>query len=334
MTTELSGNVHQEEPKGSAPREAATLRASISDATPLQELQALISGTSSSGVIGCSCGLDHSLDQLAVEFDFPEALRESLLMAGTRPKLEIHGKSYLLRITRASFVSNEVVIAPVQVVCHGQWMVVFEDPHEAATAWHPTSTAPEGAGIAGDTSGVLSGLIDASVQSHRHAIDMIEDAMIDSEAHVFNREGEGVESVYRLGQQVTTLKASLTTLARFIRQIPPPDAMNDHDWGAINVGHSNEVADILTHVVDIHAQLTQLVAVNTALIARRQNDDMKRISAWAAILFAPTLVGAIYGMNFAVMPELEWTFGYPLAIGAMFAIGVILFVIFRRQRWL
>lgn len=61
---------------------------------------------------------------------------------------------------------------------------------------------------------------------------------------------------------------------------------------------------------------------------------MKKISGWAAILFAPTLIGAIYGMNFENMPELSWTFGYPLAIGAMVAFALVLYLIFKRQKWM
>jgi magnesium transporter len=65
-----------------------------------------------------------------------------------------------------------------------------------------------------------------------------------------------------------------------------------------------------------------------------QNDQMKKISAWAAILFAPTLVGAIYGMNFDYMPELHWIFGYPYALMLMLTISVSLYVIFKRRGWL
>ncbi|MEU9734449.1 CorA family divalent cation transporter [Streptomyces sp. NPDC048002] len=63
-------------------------------------------------------------------------------------------------------------------------------------------------------------------------------------------------------------------------------------------------------------------------------DNFKRISSWAAILFAPTLVGTIYGMNFENMPELTWTFGYPFAIGLMGVICTGLYVIFKRRGWL
>ncbi|MGO2825688.1 MAG: CorA family divalent cation transporter, partial [Brachybacterium alimentarium] len=65
-----------------------------------------------------------------------------------------------------------------------------------------------------------------------------------------------------------------------------------------------------------------------------QNEDMKKISGWAAILFAPTLVGAIYGMNFDDMPELHWALGYPMAIGMMVAVAVLLFIVFKRSKWM
>ncbi|RZL73924.1 MAG: transporter, partial [Rhodococcus sp. (in: high G+C Gram-positive bacteria)] len=65
-----------------------------------------------------------------------------------------------------------------------------------------------------------------------------------------------------------------------------------------------------------------------------QNEEVKKISAWAAILFAPTLVGTIYGMNFDHMPELHWVTGYPVALALMLITSLALFAVFKRQRWL
>ena len=65
-----------------------------------------------------------------------------------------------------------------------------------------------------------------------------------------------------------------------------------------------------------------------------QTEQTKKISSWAAILFAPTLIGTIYGMNFDVMPELHWRFGYPLAVVAMVAMGGVLYSVFKAKRWL
>jgi magnesium transporter len=65
-----------------------------------------------------------------------------------------------------------------------------------------------------------------------------------------------------------------------------------------------------------------------------QNEEIKKISGWAAILFAPTLIAAVYGMNFTYMPELDWRLGYPLAIVAMVASGLVLYRVFKHRRWL
>ena len=94
--------------------------------------------------------------------------------------------------------------------------------------------------------------------------------------------------------------------------------------------------------------LQSALTVNSTLVSQRQNDEMrslteaslsqneevKKISAWAAILFAPTLVGTVYGMNFKHMPELHWFYGYPYAIGLMIATSTTLYVVFKRRRWL
>jgi magnesium transporter len=65
-----------------------------------------------------------------------------------------------------------------------------------------------------------------------------------------------------------------------------------------------------------------------------QNEEVKKISAWAAILFAPTLVGTVYGMNFEVMPELGWRFGYPFALLLMAAVSATLYLVFKRRDWI
>ena len=69
-------------------------------------------------------------------------------------------------------------------------------------------------------------------------------------------------------------------------------------------------------------------------VASRQNEEVKKISAWAAILFAPTLVGTIYGMNFDHMPELHWALGYPFALGLMLACAWTLYFVFKRSKWI
>jgi Mg2+ and Co2+ transporter CorA len=101
-------------------------------------------------------------------------------------------------------------------------------------------------------------------------------------------------------------------------------------------------------VTSFRALLQNALTVHATLVGQRQNDEMralteasllqneevKKISAWAAILFAPTLVGTIYGMNFTHMPELHWAAGYPLALALMLATSVTLYLVFKRRGWL
>jgi magnesium transporter len=128
-----------------------------------------------------------------------------------------------------------------------------------------------------------------------------------------------------------------------------------YDSAAVDVELQRLLRDVADHVIRVvervdsfRSLLQNALTVHSTLVAQRQNEEtrsltetslaqneeVKRISSWAAILFAPTLVGTIYGMNFEHMPELRWRAGYPLALLAMLALGVLLYLVFRRKRWL
>jgi len=111
---------------------------------------------------------------------------------------------------------------------------------------------------------------------------------------------------------------------------------------------ADHVASVTDRVEEFRILLRDILTVNGTLVAQRQNEDMQRvteasnrqaietrkISAWAAILFAPSIISGIYGMNFRIMPELDWRFGYPVAIGLMLAVAVTLYAIFKGKKWL
>jgi magnesium transporter len=99
-------------------------------------------------------------------------------------------------------------------------------------------------------------------------------------------------------------------------------------------GFRQILSDILTLNATLvnQAQNEEIKRLTEASFA--QNEEVKRISAWAAIIFAPTLIGTIYGMNFANMPELDWAFGYPFALLLMVVVSVGLFLVFKARDWL
>jgi magnesium transporter len=99
-------------------------------------------------------------------------------------------------------------------------------------------------------------------------------------------------------------------------------------------GFRQLLQNILT--VNLTLETKSLTEKSNALteMANDQNEQLKKITAWAAILFAPTFVGTVYGMNFENMPELTWDLGYPLALALMVFLGVALYVMFKRRNWI
>ncbi len=104
---------------------------------------------------------------------------------------------------------------------------------------------------------------------------------------------------------------------------------------------------VIERVEGFRLALRDILTVNATLVAQRQNEEIrelteasiaqgeevKKISAWAAILFAPTLVGTVYGMNLQ-MPESDWQFGYPFALLLMAMVSVLLYLVFKRRDWI
>jgi magnesium transporter len=99
--------------------------------------------------------------------------------------------------------------------------------------------------------------------------------------------------------------------------------------------------DVYDHVIRINETidslrelLTAALEVNFSLVAVRQNEVMKQLAAWAAILAVPTAVAGVYGMNFDFMPELRWRYGYPTVMGSIVAVCGVLHWRFRRAGWI
>lgn len=166
------------------------------------------------------------------------------------------------------------------------------------------------------------------------------DAVADTESVVFSTErmpGEPVERIYDLKREIAEARRALGPIAtvvpmleaeaegsrRKVRDAPP--------W----MRRTQAVADRLDRHLDAHDQLLDaMLQVHLSQVSVRQNEDMRKISAWAAIAAVPTLIAGIYGMNFRHMPELDWTYGYPIVLVAMGAICAGLYVQFRRVGWL
>jgi magnesium transporter len=168
-------------------------------------------------------------------------------------------------------------------------------------------------------------------------LDALESELEQIEENIFvrNTARSNIESLYALKQKLMLLTHAVDPLMEatgklYGGRVPPACA-----------GMGEYFRDVYDHLHRIHASiegirdmLTTAIQVNLGMISLAESEVTKKLAAWAAIIAVPTMLAGIYGMNFEHMPELEWTFGYPLAIATMVAVDVYLYVRFKKTRWL
>jgi magnesium transporter len=184
---------------------------------------------------------------------------------------------------------------------------------------------------------VLYALMDAVVDRYFPVLDAVETELEALEEQIFTGKSprENIESLYYVKQKLMTLKHAagplLETSSRLFGGRVPHTC----------VGLGEYFRDVYDHVVRLNQSLdtlrdtvTTAIQVNLAMITIGESEVTKRLAAYAALVAVPTMIAGIYGMNFEVMPELQWAFGYPLALTAMVALDVYLFFRFRKAGWL
>ncbi|AFT99492.1 magnesium and cobalt transport protein CorA [Nocardia brasiliensis] len=292
------------------------------------------------------------VDELAEAFALHPVLAEDLRHAGQRPKLERYGEVLFLVVRSAHYLDEaedvdfsefHVLVLPhaIAVLCQDRRWI---DGTDTGDLLDPAAVAARGGRTLLDDAqlldlgpeAILYRLLDAVVDGYTPVLRGLAIDKEQIERQVFSGDAAVTERIYRLSEEIIDLQHATVSLAEVL------DALRS---GFTRYGipeplraYLQDVADHLTRVdtrvSEYRNALAQILNVNATLVAQRQNEDMKKISGWAAILFAPTLVGAIYGMNFEHMPELHWMLGYPLALGAMLAFAIVLYVTFRRKKWM
>lgn len=280
------------------------------------------------------------IDDLALSWDLHPLLIEDLKDARPHPKLDHYGEVLFLATRSASYVdhSEEVVFSKFHLLLR---------PGEVAIL------CPDGRWIDGDESGgrdlledrqllergpqaVVYRMLDRVVDSYWPVLEGLAVDKEEIESQVFGGDAAVTERIYRLSREVVDVQHALASLARVVEAGKTGSETHSVPPG-LQV-YLLRVTDHLTRatseVQELREALAQILGVNATLVAQRQNEDMKKISGWAAILFAPTLIAAIYGMNFKFMPELHWTTGYPLALGAMLTFAAALYGFFKWKKWM
>jgi magnesium transporter len=271
------------------------------------------------------------------EFSLPGPLIGQLGAAAKRPSLEILGELLVAAVKTASWAAAEeaVSLGEVQLVL-GDGFVVSVDRDTAVLDQVRQDLQADPALAGAGPAAVLPCVVDHAVDGYGPVLSALNDAVEEVQAAVFSPDRpRPTERIYQLSRQTLELRRAITPLAEMLDRLgtesPAPTGerlRRRFREQRAHLLHLAEEADGLGNL------LSNVLQANQTEVSVRQNDDMRRISAWVAIWAVPTLLAGIYGMNFRRMPELDWPFGYPLVLLVMVIISLGLHRAFRRSGWL
>ncbi len=279
----------------------------------------------------------HEVRAIADHLGLHELLVEDILKAHQRAKLERHGDVDLAVFKTAAYTAPDTIeIGEVQVVLGARFVLTVRHGHAPplASVRARIDADPELAGHG--PAAVLYAVADHLVDDYGPVVDELEIDVDEAEALVFGEARTNPTArIYRLKRQVMELLRNLMPIGDVLSRLEGRDATVAADD---LTAYFRDVADHLRRVLSraelVRDLLTDALNANLAQVAVRQNDDMRTISGWAALIAAPTLLAGVWGMNFTHMPELAWYLGYPVALGLMVLVVVVLYRRFRRVGWL
>lgn len=292
------------------------------------------------------------IESLAKEFELHDLLLEDIIQAHQRPKLEryestlfvvLHAARYLDKEEEVKFGELHVLVGPDYVVAlrHG-------DAPDLSAVRSRLESSPELLALGPEA--VLYAITDKVVDEYLPVTNGLEIDIEQIEYQVFSGDADVSRRIYELSGEVADFQRAVRPLRRILFDLQA--GFNKYE---VNQELQSYLRDVEDHLVEVsentdvfRAALKDILTVNATLITQRQMEEMrilneagaeenvamKKISAWAAIIFAPSLIGSIYGMNFDVMPELHWAFGYPFALGLMLLVAVALYIVFRVKKWI
>jgi magnesium transporter len=279
---------------------------------------------------------------VAREFGFHELAVEDAVKAHQRPKLERYDDTLFIvlrparyddELERVQFGELAIFVGPdfVITVRHG-------DAPELGPVRRRLETRPDL--LRRGSLAILYAIVDDVVDGYLPVIAGLQNDVDEIEDEVFDGSPTVSRRIYELTREVIEFQRAAGPLEGILAQLMGELATDDEEHRYLRDVHDHSIR-VKEQAHAFRALLQNILSVNLTLetkalseASHAQNEQVKRISAWAAILFAPTLVGTTYGMNFEHMPELGWSFGYPFALALMLLVSVSLYVVFKRRHWI
>jgi magnesium transporter len=318
----------------------------------LEQTYELLRDEHGMGWIGLYRPDDEEIASVATEFGLHELAVEDAVHAHQRPKLERYGDTLFVVLRPARYVDPEEVveIGELHVFVGKDFVVTIRHANKPDLALVRKRLESDPELLEHGPEAVLYAILDRVVDDYIPVVAGLQTDIDEIETQVFGGDPGVSRRIYQLSREVIEFQRACDPLLDVL------DSLADGlDQDRVDVELQRGLRDVHDHAtrvverVDAFRQLlSNILTVNAALVGQRQNEEtmrltetsiaqgeqVKKISSWAAILFAPTLVGGIYGMNFDAMPELQWRYGYPFALLLMVLVAVTLYTLFKRRGWL
>ena len=282
------------------------------------------------------------LETMAQEFNLHELAVDDARHGHQRPKIEEYGDSlfavlHTIEREKSPDGSDELVTGEVDMFVGANYVLTVRHRTHVGFAAVRARTEREPELLKRGSGYVFYAVMDNVVDRYFPVIDALETELEKIEEQIFVRNAarSNIQALYALKQKLMTLKHAVDPLMEATGRL----------YGGrvpqICAGMGEYFRDVYDHLHRIHASIEGIremlqtaIQVNLGMISLSESEVTKKLAAWAAIIAVPTMVAGIYGMNFKNMPELEWTFGYPISIAIMLAVDVYLYYHFRRLKWL
>lgn len=288
--------------------------------------------------VGLHDPTQQELDEVAAEFALHALAVEDALKAHQRPKVEEYRDSLflVLKTVRYDEPTQQIELGDVMLfvgdsfvvsVRHGQGRALGEVRRRLEAQHEFLECGP---------SAVTYAIVDRIVDDYAEVAALVEEDIEEVEERIFapvrsNQAGR----IYNLKREVIEFRRAVRPLIEPMTRLAGGDVSHVHErmrpFFRDVADHAMRAAEAVEGFED---RLTSVLSANLAQVAVQQNEDMRRISAWVAMAAVPTLIAAIYGMNFDHMPELRWELGYPAVLLLMAGICLGLHRAFKRSGWL
>lgn len=287
--------------------------------------------------IGLHEPTEEEFDSVAREFELHELAVEDAINAHQRPKVEVYGETLFVVLRSAHYRDEKETVEYGEILLFVGDGFVVSVRHGEASALKEVRRDLEGnpeLTRCGPTS-VLHAILDRVVDDYVPVSAGLDADVQEIESDVFSTTGTDVERIYRLKREVLAFHRATAPL------VEPVRGLAEGRHAGVPETLRSYFRDVLDHLLRVDDQvdgfsdaLTSVLQANLAQVTVRDNQDVRRISAWVAIVAVPTMVFGIYGMNFDTMPELGWELGYPLIMTVVLVLCTALYVRFRRAGWL